>query len=282
MEGIKQHLAQGSPVVIGMQVGGSFMSQMRGQKVWQPTRRDYSMYGYSGHAMTVIGYDDQLQGGAFEIMNSWGEGWGQDGIGWVKYNDFAHFTKEAYGLYPMGNSEQYDPNKLAVQFGLVSNVNQQLIPLEQKSTRSFSTERPIAVGDKFKVAITNTIECYIYVFGEETDGSSYILFPYTKKHSAYCGITGTRLFPRDYSMTADDLGNKDRIGIVISKDPLDYDVINQRINQSRKRTYLDKLREAIGPVEISNVSFQTNNAIQFACETKGKSAVGVVVELDKR
>ncbi|MEO1715431.1 MAG: C1 family peptidase, partial [Bacteroidota bacterium] len=114
MEGIKQHLAQGSPVVIGMQVGGSFMSQMRGQKVWQPTRRDYSMYGYSGHAMTVIGYDDQLEGGAFEIMNSWGEAWGREGIGWVKYNDFAHFTKEAYGLYPMGNTEQYDPNKLAV------------------------------------------------------------------------------------------------------------------------------------------------------------------------
>lgn len=282
IEGIKQHLAQGAPVVIGMQVGGSFMSQMRGTKVWNPTRRDYSLYGYSGHAMCVIGYDDQEQGGAFEIMNSWGSSWGQDGIGWVRYDDFRHFVKEAYGLYPMGTSEKYDPNQLAVQFGLVANNGQQLIPLEQKATRTFGTKNPISVGDKFKVAITNSIECYVYVFGEETDGSSYVLFPYTEKHSAYCGITGTRLFPRDYSMTADNLGTKDRIAIVVSKDPLDFQVVNQRLNQSRQRSYLAKLREAIGPVEIADVQFSTNNAISFSTETKGKSAVGVVIELDKR
>ncbi|HSK12210.1 MAG TPA: C1 family peptidase, partial [Phnomibacter sp.] len=95
---IKEHLAKNAPVVIGMMVGGSFMEGMIGKKLWQPTERDYSMAGFGGHAMTVIGYDDRLAGGAFQIMNSWGPEWGENGIGWVRYADFKHFNKEAYGI----------------------------------------------------------------------------------------------------------------------------------------------------------------------------------------
>ncbi|MDB9882894.1 C1 family peptidase [Bacteroidia bacterium] len=40
IDAIKQNLAQGAPVVIGMMVGGSFMQGMEGQEVWQPTRDD--------------------------------------------------------------------------------------------------------------------------------------------------------------------------------------------------------------------------------------------------
>ena len=100
LDGVKQHLAQGAPVVIGMMVGGSFMHQMVGRNYWQPSQRDYQAYGFSGHAMCVIGYDDTNQ--AVQIMNSWGPEWGDNGVAWISYRDFLHFTKEAYGLYPMG------------------------------------------------------------------------------------------------------------------------------------------------------------------------------------
>ena len=282
LEGIKQHLAQGAPVVIGMQVGGTFMHAMQGQAAWRPTQRDRSLYGFSGHAMCVIGYDDNREGGAFQIMNSWGRGWGDDGIAWVNYSDFKFFVKEAYGLYPMGEAEKFDPNKLAVKFGLVDNATQSLLPLQAAGERVFRTSRPISKGDKFKVAVTNSIECYIYVFGEETDGSSYVLFPYTPKHSPYCGITGTRLFPKDYSMTADEIGNRDRIAIVVSKELLDYNTLNERINQSRQSTYAGKLREALRAVEIADVKFAAGDAVEFLCDTKGRSAVGMVLEIDKR
>ena len=36
-----------------------------------------------------------------------------------------------------------------------------------------------------------------------------VLFPYTEKHSPYCGTTGTRVFPRKQSLTADDVGTRD-------------------------------------------------------------------------
>jgi hypothetical protein len=281
INGIRQHLAQGAPVVIGMQVGGSFMHAMRGQRSWNPSRRDYSLAGFSGHAMCVIGYDDNYEGGAFQIMNSWGEDWGDNGIAWVRYKDFQHFVKEAYGLYPMGSGEKYDENKLSVEFGLIDNATQQPIPLFDKGDRIFRTVKPIQKGDKFKVLFANSIECYVYVFGQETDGSSYVLFPYTAKHSPYCGITGARLFPKDYSMKADELGNKDYIALVVSKKELKFEQLNQLMNQSRQPSYAGKLHQALNQVEMTDVRFSAGKTVAFEATTGDRFAVGMVLEIDK-
>ena len=285
MAAIKQNLVQGAPVVIGMKVGQSFMQGMRGRDVWQPSRQDFSGRGLGGHAMCVIGYDDKKYGGSFQIMNSWGRQWGRDGIGWVRYPDFEGFVLEAYGLYPEGLAEErevFNSTKLAVEFGLVDIESGEFIALRDKGNRVFQSQRPIAVGDKFKIAVANNIECNVYVFGQETDKSSYVLFPYTHKHSAYCGITGTRLFPKDYSMKADEIGNKDYMGVVVTKDPIDYQQLNARISQSRQPTYAGKLKEALGPTQIKNVDFAANETIGFICDTGGKNAVGIVIEIDKQ
>lgn len=283
MVAIKQNLAQGAPVVIGMQVGGSFMSRMVNQDMWIPTRTDYNMRGFSGHAMCVIGYDDNKQGGSFQIMNSWGNDWGNNGIAWVRYPDFKHFVKEAYGLYPMGSSEQYDPNKLNVEFGLYMPDSKATISLAKEGTNSFRTIAPIRKGDKFKILVANSIECYIYVFGEETDGSSYVLFPYTEKHSPYCGIVGTRLFPKDYTMVADDLGNRDRIAVVVSKKPINFNQLNTAINASSASTYVAKLNQALGSEQIKRVDYETGQTVAFEADASGSSnVVGMVVEIDKR
>ena len=229
--------------------------------------------------MCVIGYDDNKQ--AVQIMNSWGPEWGNNGVAWVSYRDFQHFTKEAYGLYPMGSGPKYDPNKLAIKFGLVENESQTLIPLREVGDRVFRTRAPMRQGTKFKVAITNSIECYVYVFGQETDGSSYVLFPYTEQHSPYVGITGTRLFPRDHSMTPDQIGNRDYIAVVVSKAELDWNVLNSRINASRSNTYIGKVREAIGQEEVPNVRFSVPDAVEFSADLNGKNIVATVIEIDK-
>ena len=279
--GIKQHLAQGSPVVIGMQVGGTFMSRMVGQSVWRPTRSDYSLGGFSGHAMCVVGYDDDKEGGAFRIMNSWSTDWGEKGFTWVRYPDFEYFVKEAYGIYPMGASEKFDENRMAVEFGLYDLKKRGTIALAKTGDLTFRTARPIAKGDKFKVVFANSIECYTYVFGQETDGSSYVLFPYTEKHSPYCGITGTRLFPKDYSMVADDTGNKDFIAIVVSKTPLDYRQLNERISAG-SGSYAGRLQAALAAVRTTDVRFEAGPTISFTADTREKNVVGMVIEIDKR
>ena len=49
-----------------------------------------------GHAMVVVGYDDNKN--AFKIMNSWSETWGDKGYCWVEYNTFKNMVFEAWVL----------------------------------------------------------------------------------------------------------------------------------------------------------------------------------------
>lgn len=282
MLAIKQNLAQGAPVVIGMMVGGTFMSNMMGKSVWRPTQSDYYMQGFGGHAMCITGYDDDIEGGSFEIMNSWGEEWGNKGIFYINYQDFYHFTKEAYGLYPMGNAAEKTVTELNVEFGLVLNSSTNNINFQQVNGNLFRTVNPIKIGDKFKIEVTNNAECYTYIFGMETDASSYVLFPYTAKHSPYCGITGTRLFPSDYSMQADNIGTSDYMAVVISNTPLDYNALNQSINNASGSTYQQKVNNALSGIQMSNISFRSGSTIGYTGKLSGNSTVAVVMQIDKK
>lgn len=286
IEAIKQNLAQGAPVVIGAMVGGTFMSRMLGQKIWQPTRNDYTMRNFGGHAMCVIGYDDDLEGGAFQIMNSWGQDWGDRGFCWIKYDDFSYFVREAYGLFPMVNTQtqQATQDKMAVKFGLYDMGKDATIPLRKRDDINFRTEQPLAIGSKFKVLISNSIECYTYILGQETDGSSYVLFPYTAKHSPYCGITGTRLFPKDYHMTPDAVGNRDYIAVIVSKEALDIYLLNTRMNASRKTDFADKVKEALAQQRIQRTTFVDGKTIAFSADLKQTTgvAVAMVLEIEKQ
>lgn len=281
--GIKQNLAQGAPVVIGMMVGQSFMQRMMGRKLWLPSQSDYQMRGFGGHAMCVIGYDDYYEGGAFEIMNSWGTDWGDGGFGWVKYNDFEYFTKEAFGLYPMGNADQRNASRFTMAFGLVQADGVSNIPLKKVGGNVFETVRPIAKMTKFKIEVQNTVECYTYVFGQETDGSTYEIFPYTKKHSPYCGITGTRVFPSDASLQADNIGSKDWFVIIVTKQPIDYLKAKAAINAAAGSSYAQRINNAFGGALKSNVNYVVKGSnFGFDTEVQGTQAVAMVIGVNKQ
>lgn len=47
-----------------------------------------------GHAFVIVGYDDE----GFWILNSWGEGWGKDGIAHWSYGDWASTIMDAWVL----------------------------------------------------------------------------------------------------------------------------------------------------------------------------------------
>ncbi|MEZ5053446.1 MAG: C1 family peptidase [Chitinophagales bacterium] len=277
---IKQYLAKGAPVICGMMVGGSFMQEMQGQKLWKPTQYDYDMEGFGGHCMCIIGYDDRLDGGAFQIMNSWGPDWGENGVAWVRYKDFMHFNKEAYALQPLPKRGEMATRKFECAIGLVNNESKQYIPLKNNGN-IYQTSQPISKGTKFKIEVQNSIECYIYIFGQETDGSSYVLFPYSPKHTAFCGITGYRLFPKNQSLQADDLGNKDYMAIVVTKEPIDYNQVNTAINAAQG-DYRSKVTAALQGATLSNVLFNSNKGrIAFTAESENKNAVISIVEIDK-
>ncbi len=294
LNAIKQNLSQGAPVVIGMMVGQSFMQSMMGKDVWDPAPGDDQMMGFGGHAMCVVGYNDKQYGGSFLIMNSWGPEWGNNGFAWVRYNHFRHFVREAYGLEPMGAASA----PFACEIGLV-NVQQEgskmvpkgYIPLRSTGNNVFETTSPVRAGTRFKMEVKNSTACYIYVFGRETDGTSYTLFPYptkddpTKtKYSPFCGITGYRLFPKDKSMTPDSIGTRDMMAVVVSKEPIDWYSINQQISRNPQSDYAARVNSAFAGKLVRDVRFQhtSNGTMQFNAGAGDNQVVASIVEIGKQ
>jgi papain like protease len=298
LRAIKENLSQGAPVVIGMMVGGSYMQSMMGQDLWTPTADDRSLMGFGGHAQCVVGYDDKKYGGAFLIMNSWGPSWGNNGFAWVRYSDFKYFVREAYGLEPMAKTGAAAATPFACEVGLVQvhyegkkTIAGEYIPLRNGGSNSFETVSPVKMGTRFKMEVKNSTECYVYVFGKETDGSSYTLFPYPRadnpaktKYSPFCGITGYRLFPKDKSMMPDTIGTRDEMAVVVSKEPLDWYAINDKISANPRQEYAARLNAALADKVIHNVRFKSTDKgnMQFTVEGDNKSVVACIIDIDKQ
>lgn len=286
---VKEHLAKDAPVVIGMLVGQSFMTDMMGRELWQPQGLDKAQVGLGGHAMCVIGYDDRKFGGAFQIMNSWTPQWGKDGIAWVRYGDFKNFVREAYGIDPLPKSAAVANLPLECSVGLINNATKQYIKLKSTGNNTFQTVTPIKVGARFKMEVKNATECYVYMFGQETDGTSYILFPYLKpgqtvsKHSPYCGITGFRVFPKSESLEADNIGNKDYIAVVTSKKELNYNQLNNAISTSAQTTYSGKVNDALKSILVSTATYSAtgDGKINFKVNASTNQVVATIVAFDK-
>ena len=208
----------------------------------------------------------------------------------MRYADFKEFVREAYGIDPMPKRGAALNVGFECTVGLVKNDNKQYIPLKIKAGNIFETVSTVAPHTKFKMEIKNSTECNIYIFGQETDGSSYTLFPYPDKtdgsktaFSPYCGITGYRLFPRGKSLVPDSIGHQDIFAVVVTKQPIDWYATNTAISKSSAGDYGAKVMEALRGSAINNVRYATGNGgtINFKADNGQQNAVLCVVEVDK-
>lgn len=117
--GLKTALASGMPVILCMYAPESF-NKLRGD-IWIPQASD-KIERKNGHALIAIGYDENKYGGAIEIMNSWGDTWGNKGFTWVKYKDYLKWFVGGYALYcesdqkiKATNNPDFKPEKAKIE-----------------------------------------------------------------------------------------------------------------------------------------------------------------------
>jgi hypothetical protein len=95
VKAVRTCLNDGTPVIIVDHIDHNLDSLYKKNFVWVPkTVPDENAY----HAMCVIGYDDKQK--RFEIMNSWGTDWGDNGYFYESYRDFGRTTHYAFQIYP--------------------------------------------------------------------------------------------------------------------------------------------------------------------------------------
>lgn len=112
------------PVIFGMIAPASFDS-VDNSGEWRPSEKDYLLvdsfnkkllsYYPPSHAMCVIGYNDSIADGSFEIMNSWGENAGNKGFYWINYHDFFVFTQRVYSITDFIPGDSSVTNQITVK-----------------------------------------------------------------------------------------------------------------------------------------------------------------------
>ncbi|MCK6555535.1 Ig-like domain-containing protein [Candidatus Binatia bacterium] len=90
---IKNALANRLPVVGGIVVFDALMNLRGGNSVYNTFTGAYQ----GGHAITFVGYDDGRYGGAFKIVNSWSQNWGDQGYFWMPYAAANQTVTAPYG-----------------------------------------------------------------------------------------------------------------------------------------------------------------------------------------
>jgi len=193
-------------VVIGMNLMENFMDISATDPYWRTSKGNQTYCG--GHAMCVVGYDEGKE--AFEIMNSWGEDWGDEGFCWVKYDDFGKYCKYGFTmlLKPEGASNTTTTTTpVTTQMGGDFTFRY----LKDRSTLTFEPVTPTLmmngyytlakkdwkVGELFQLVAKNAhADEYVYVFSIDSKKEAHIHFPRTAVLSPeYEGFNETPLVP---------------------------------------------------------------------------------------
>lgn len=99
LEILKEIIHSDFPIVIGI-VADKSIHEVSSSGLYVPPLNFEEEFG---HAMCITGYSDTKFGGSFEIMNSWGSEYGDDGFNWIKYSDFSKLIKEIWIVEPFEN-----------------------------------------------------------------------------------------------------------------------------------------------------------------------------------
>jgi len=101
---VKAALAAGNPVTIGFYVYSSFEGSITTNTGMMPYPNVNTEQFLGGHAVCVVGYNDNLNGGRFICRNSWGTNWGDRGYFYMPYQVIQNIS-------------------MSSDFWLISNVN---------------------------------------------------------------------------------------------------------------------------------------------------------------
>lgn len=120
----KEYLNTGDLVVAGSKIGFKFHYPYIDQNGRSIITTDY--YPSYKHAYTIVGYDDNMVTsdgiGAFKLVNSWGQQWGDKGFSYISYKAFAVNGVEGFVFTDLVNSQCKDLN-LDVNSSVIFKMN---------------------------------------------------------------------------------------------------------------------------------------------------------------
>ena len=272
---IKKSLTEMHPVVIAFDAPYSFENS---KEIWLPDSNDFKLWN-RGHAMLVIGYDDNKFNGAFEVLNSWGKNWGKNGFSWIRYSDFDYFCKYGFELI---DSSKSDPNRPDLSGSLLFRKNNGDEMAATFNGEYFVMNEPYSSGTLFELFISNNEPAYVYAFSSDLSYKTYKIFPFNNRMLAYLPYKQNNIaIPNEsnYNMLDDNAGTS-YFCFLYSKENLVIDSLLKKIENTggafweRIKTVLkDKI------VDMKNMEYKYKDKIIFKGRSFGKTVIPVLVEI---
>lgn len=305
----KKALSEDRPVIIAMNLPESFF---RAGEIWQgdPNDKEGSV-GY--HAMCVVGYDDNVNGGSFLFVNSWGTEWGKDGFTWVSYDDYARYVDQAIEMYvkpkapapvnvggdggsiggdgigggvvtpqpqPRPLKKNYLAGSMTLQLSTGENVPVRLVG----DTLSYyrATEEFIS-GTRYRIFVSNDAPAYVYVVGSDLTNSVSKVFPPADNISAHLTYRSNHIAIPDekWFIEMDNTKGTDYLCVLYSEVELPINDIVKRIKEA-PGTFVQKLRQALPTqlVPAEDVSYSADK-VTFSAKTDA-TVVPLLVEVSHK
>ena len=282
---IKKSIAEKKPVIFSLQCFKS-LTHAGKDGVWTPTTPDEPM---TNHAVCIVGYDDNKMNGAFEVMNSWGADWGNNGYFWITYDQIMKYGTYALELmdrevYNSKNRSLGPPQiKGSLEFVLTNDFGNEtgVMQVQQSFVDGISATagndnnalfsnyklmQGYSAGQRFKIKFVTNAPAFVYIFSIDDKQVLSLLFPYADNISPAVNSTGATIYlpseTKNYKLNAD--ASRENICVLYSKSALDIKALKSNIAtaganvyQAIKALYNQRL------IPVKNINFG-NDQISFS------------------
>ena len=261
----KMSLAQNKPIVIGISLLRNFQNLALGSEYWYPTIGDTTSFG--GHSMVVIGFDDGKE--AFEVMNSWGPGWGNKGFIWIKYRDFGKYTQYGYVFIPENEKFHFFDITASLMIRQPTYLEENVLAFNDvqviwKSGFYELTKGSSKNGDLLQpLVIEAKRDSYLYAFSVDSKNNIKVHWPrdaifdsnFLGNHeSAIIAFSPVNLYiPGKYSaLRVGTIGNEYWCFLISGKPITDLNVYLKALQFNQTSDFNKRMKKVFGPALLSS------------------------------
>jgi len=280
---VKKSIAEGKPVVVGMNTPDSFLEA---RNIWQPSEDPGHFYG--GHAMCVVGYDDNR--GAFELINSWGRKWGNGGFIWVPYSVFVDFVIESYEL--IENLAIYSDTVRYEGLARIEILDRSGIKpaqLELSADGYYKTTEFFTEGTQIRFVVEAGESAYVYSFAVSRparDGNFYapvLMFPQPGISPILNYRDNAVILPgEDKSLALDSQAGIEYLITLYAKQPLDIQTIMRRFIAGNQSSVRQRLETAVSGDLLWAISHVEKEAVFTAAPDNPQTVIALVLAIEHR